>query len=64
MPDIFTVGTSPTNTVPQGNYSITQVDGNTFIIRNIKYTPYNKLKILCVSGDISKEISIELKGRW
>lgn len=64
MPDIFTVGASPNNTVPQENYSITQVDGNTFIVHNIKYTPYNKLKILCVSGDISKEIAIELKGRW
>ena len=55
-----------TNAVPSVNYTFTELDRNTFSIKNnIRYLS-DDLTIRCYSAkhDVSKEFNFKLKGAW
>lgn len=53
---------SANNSAPAGSFTIVNVDSNTFTVTNNKRSAYNDLKINCVSGSYTREISINLRG--
>lgn len=63
QPDTFTISCNP-NLVPAENFVFTQIDGNHFSIKNLKYSVPSNLQITCVSGTNTNTINIFLKGSW
>ncbi len=60
----FTFGVSSESKAPSQNYSLIQVDGNTFHVVNHRRSPYSDLIIDCIGDNITKTIAVELRGRW
>jgi hypothetical protein len=53
---------SENNAAPAGSFTIVNVDSNTFTVTNNQSSLYNDLKINCVSGLHTREITITLRG--
>jgi len=53
------------NNVPDSNYTLVQIDGNNFSIKNNEmFLNYPLILTLTSSGSVTKNLSIELKGAW
>lgn len=61
--DIFTFTVIDTG-IPIENYTISQLDGNTFSIKNNKRWMTDNLEVSCVSGANTQVVSLLLKGAW
>lgn len=53
-----------TGNIPDENYKFYVIDGNTFMVKNLKKYMNSKLKIKCVSGENIGLFEILLKGAW
>jgi len=62
--DTFSISIYDYN-VPDTKYTITEIDGNNFSIKNDEmFLDYPLILTLTSSGSVSKNLSIELKGAW
>ena len=62
IPTQFTFEVSNNNKAPLKNFILEQLGDNTFKVTNLKRSPYNDLKINCIAGSVTREITIILRG--
>jgi hypothetical protein len=61
--DVFSFSVANAN-VPSNHYVFSILGNNSFSIKNLELYLDNTLDILCVTGSISKTISVLLRGAW
>jgi hypothetical protein len=61
-PASFVFAVSENNTAPLSSFVLRQIDEHTFSVKNVKRSPYNNLKINCITGANTYEITIILRG--